>query len=698
MSWLLEQGLTPEVIPNGSLLMSIYHKTLNIRVIDSLNFLPMALAKLPQCFGLTELKKGFFPHLFNTRENQTYVGPLPKVDYYRPDTMMPSVRKAFLSWYEEHKDDEFDFQAEILAYCRSDVDILRRCCLAFRSQFLNVSNVDPFRYVTIASACMAVYRNMHIKPETISMVPVYGYTNKTNYSVDGIRWLDYVAYTENIKIQHALNGYGECKIGGVSVDGFCEEKKTIYQFHKCGSTSLSKKKKTSDTLKTFLETHGLQDRLNPRDAFFGGRTNAVKLYYEGSAKYVDFTSLYPWVNKYCVYPVGHPKIITENFEDIEKYFGIVKCRIIPPRELYLPVLPHRCNGKLLFPLCRSCAENLQQSTCRHTPEERALIGTWVAEEVKLAIRKGYQVTNVYEVYHFEETSTSLFKSYIDLFLKIKQESSGWPAECRSEEQKESYIKEYLQKEGIRLDSLEIAKNPGRRQVAKLALNSFWGRWGMNINKVQLTFVNSVPQFNKILHDSTKNVKDVCFPNEEVAAIWWEKTDKFVSQDTTTNVFLAAFTTAWARLKLYSEMEKLDRAVLYHDTDSIIYAQDGNNDPPIGNFLGEFTDELDGDTITKFVSGGPKNYAFETEAGKTCCKVRGFTLNFRNSQLLNFESVKSLVCSLDPSITTIEIENPMKICREAKRRKVVNKVEKKLYRVVYDKRVIQSDLTTLPYGY
>ncbi|KFM74869.1 hypothetical protein X975_12654, partial [Stegodyphus mimosarum] len=78
---------------------------------------------------------------------------------------------------------------------------------------------------------MAVYRNMHIKPATISMVPVYGYTNKTNYSVDGIRWLDYVAYTENIKIQHALNGYGECKIGGVSVDGFCGAKKTIYQFH-----------------------------------------------------------------------------------------------------------------------------------------------------------------------------------------------------------------------------------------------------------------------------------------------------------------------------------------------------------------------------------------------------------------------------------------------------------------------------------
>lgn len=51
-------------------------------------------------------------------------------------------------------------------------------------------------------------------------------------------------------------------------------------------------------LQPFLSTHKLQDRLVPRDAFFGGRTNAIKLLYEGKAKYVDFTSLYPWVKLY----------------------------------------------------------------------------------------------------------------------------------------------------------------------------------------------------------------------------------------------------------------------------------------------------------------------------------------------------------------------------------------------------------------
>lgn len=96
-------------------------------------------------------------------------------------------------------------------------------------------------------------------------------------------------------------------------------------------------------------------------------------------------------------------------------------------------------------------------------------------------------------------------------------------------------------------------------------------------------------------------------------------------------------------------------------------------------------------------GGAKNYAYKTQKGEICCKVRGFTLNFKNSQLINFESIKSLVCSMDRD-EVISIENPSKIVREAKRRKVINKPEKKLYRIVYDKRILKEDFSTIPYGY
>lgn len=92
------------------------------------------------------------------------------------------------------------------------------------------------------------------------------------------------------------------------------------------------------------------------------------------------------------------------------------------------------------------------------------------------------------------------------------------------------------------------------------------------------------------------------PSWNIAALQWETKKDFIEKDTATNIFIAAFTTCHARLKLYSEIEKLGDAVLYFDTDSIIYESCGTNDPPTGNFLGQFTDELNGDTIKTFVSG------------------------------------------------------------------------------------------------
>ena len=88
-----------------------------IKMIDSINFLPMALAKLPQTFGFNELKKGYFPHLFNRKENQSVVmDTLPDISYYTPDSMKPEAKEEFLKWYryKQHKHDHFDIQAELL--------------------------------------------------------------------------------------------------------------------------------------------------------------------------------------------------------------------------------------------------------------------------------------------------------------------------------------------------------------------------------------------------------------------------------------------------------------------------------------------------------------------------------------------------------------------------------------------------------
>ena len=89
-----------------------------------------------------------------------------------------------------------------------------------------------------------------------------------------------------------------------------------------------------------------------------------------------------------------------------------------------------------------------------------------------------------------------------------------------------------------------------------------------------------------------------------------------------------------RLRLDSYLEKLDHRVLYCDTDSIVFTTSpGEWEPPLGDYLGDLTDEITDNSIVKFVTGEPKNYAYllqkPSEDGLlSCCKVRGITLNFK----------------------------------------------------------------------
>ena len=286
--------------------------------------------------------------------------------------MSPERRTEFYSWYEKEKTlgKTFNLQDELLAYCVSDVDILRRCCVQFRYLFQKVTStglsdkgVDPFQNcITIASACNLVFRRNFLTPKTIAVLPPNGYNCTDKQSAAALRWLKYVDYTEGIHIQHAQNS-GEKRIGKYKVDGFSEKEKTLYEFHGCfyhgcprcypnrgiinpiNNTPMIELYARTIQKEMFLKSYmnyyyvemwecrfnniwnnlpcTMREKinqtmpkpvinLNPRDAFYGGRTNATCLFYEVAEgeqiHYVDFCSLYPYTNKYCSYPVGHPKV------------------------------------------------------------------------------------------------------------------------------------------------------------------------------------------------------------------------------------------------------------------------------------------------------------------------------------------------------------------------------------------------------
>lgn len=192
--------------------------------------------------------------------------------------------------------------------------------------------------------------------------------------------------------------------------------------------------------------------INIRDSFYGGRTNNLKFSYECKEdevlKYYDFTSLYPHVLVENDYPIGHPKVISENFKNINEYFGFIKCKILPPKQLYIPVLPLKINNKLTFPLCTACAAVQNTESCDHTDEERTLCGTWTTMEIQKAVKCNYEIKTILEVIHYDDKRDDIFQPYIQTWLKIKTQASDWPQNCTTAETKNEFIQKFRDKEGI----------------------------------------------------------------------------------------------------------------------------------------------------------------------------------------------------------------------------------------------------------
>ena len=245
-----QQAIPYEVIYNGAKCMTLTTKrkgkkrklfAVEIKFIDSLNFIPMALARFPKTFGLDELCKGYFPHYFNKDENQDYVGPIPCQEDYGANSMKPEAREKFLTWYQEQVENNyvFDFQKEILKYCRSDVDIMQKSCNLYREMFMHVTDtahddtgLDPFdKAITIAAYCMQVYRTKFLRKDTIALFPQHEEL-KRKQSHEALQWLSYMADKEGIHIQHHRNGGEKC-VGPYSLDGYCEETHTAYEYQGC---------------------------------------------------------------------------------------------------------------------------------------------------------------------------------------------------------------------------------------------------------------------------------------------------------------------------------------------------------------------------------------------------------------------------------------------------------------------------------
>ena len=344
-----------------------------------------------------------------------------------------------------------------------------------------------------------------------------------------------------------------------------------------------------------------------RKGYKGGRTEIFKMRGK-DLNYYDINSLYPSV----MYDFKYPLPIKDNFKKVSEFhpdklgYYYIDAEI---KDLKIPVLFYSMNGKFCFPVGK-------------------FQGFYYTPEINKAIEMGYKI-NVHFGYEFIKTDY-LFRGYVEHFYKIKSESSG-----------------------------------AKKAIAKLMLNSLYGKFGQRRNM----------EVNSFINDGT-----VSNMNYNIKKYWDEKSD-FIHPE------IVGLVTSYARVRLYELFQKagLDK-IYYCDTDSIIT----DTVLPTSSRLGDIKLE---DKISEFIALAPKLYSYKNTSGDILIKSKGF-----KSEQFSFADFEAGLSGNTDKF--IENRERLASFKERFKRKAVTQFSdliqaKKRLRVLYDKRKIIDGYDTIP---
>lgn len=537
-----------------------------INFIDAGRFITGSLARTVKTFGLEpELKaigeplsKGVAP-FFNLEPD--YVGPFPdKICFPVKDR-----RQAwFNEWYEEEQakfvDKPYCYMDELIKYCTQDTRILGLAVAAFREQFLKATNrtLDPFFYTTLTSACMAYYSSRHMPEHGIANLPA-----KVNRAIR--RGL----YGGRVESRRMLFPVPECKTEPSDKTGYRQFSKSAYLVH-LDFTSLYPSV-LMDGLFPWGHPHWF---LRKKDDMENAQWS-VKDQQEWDSIYEPLRSLD------CLEP-SEDLSFDDIADALERFLqagscAMVLCDYSAPDDLWDPVLPAKKEGG--------------GNSYDLLPKHFQLVNS---VELLVALREGYSVDFIYAICYWppERCSTSMFTSYYSKFVIQKDQCSGWPAGCDTEEKKQAYLKAYREHPKNHfgeLDPTAIEDNPGGREINKFAINSHWGRYALSDNhphhtifdmddaKSRLSFFDTL--FNVDRNHCIGSPTVISSPDGTKAKIQLaykrvNESKNEIEKGSPTNVAIGVFTTAHARMRLYEELKKLAPGrIFYMDTDSLTLVVD-----------------------------------------------------------------------------------------------------------------------------
>ncbi|KAH7701963.1 hypothetical protein AAVH_30899, partial [Aphelenchoides avenae] len=432
------------------------------------------------------------------------------------------------------------------------------------------------------------------------------------------------------------------------------------------------KEEERDEMKQFFADCIDTGPLDPRQAFFGGRTGPASLRYKKkpgyAIKYLDVCSLYPHVMR-KEYPISKPTLIAHIGDE-----GIAS-------DVNWATMPN-VHGRL----------------------RRSSVGTYFTDELNLALSHGYRVDKLIGVWHWDDDqwTDQHFKGYINTFVRMKTEASGWKKEILNAADPEKAKDEFI--EAYRL-----------KEYAKLGANNLWGRFGLRPNMSMVEVVSKPSRLYEILDGPQYDVIEVVPLSSRLVRVSYRHREEFHPTDPFGHIIVALITAAYGRVELFKYIEMADQRVngpkgsraLYTDADSLIFrykidpTRPNNGCPvPTGKVLGDMEDEYPEDDIMEYVSFGNKQYALfmkNKETGKrwSTLKIRGITLDYRTSKKLTTNRFKKMVrhsrCAESVMVEASQIK------KDKKSRIYTHRIFKK-YVPYFKKAWIAKNDEIWPYGY
>ena len=294
--------------------------------------------------------------------------------------------------------------------------------------------------------------------------------------------------------------------------------------------------------------------------------------------------------------------------------------------------------------------------------------TLYSEEVKFAFKVGAikEISGVTAALRYTPVRGPM-KKHVEFFLRIKTISAGVKDQEGCDAFNNSCVGQGLD---ISITPSETSSNPGLKALAKLCLNSLWGKFGQRDDLQSSLTCTTTQQLNSIVHNPRVTECRMEAHESDEGISWVElkfkKHTPFDRPSESINSAWAAATTANARVRLHTLLHYLaPDQVMYMDTDSCIFHTDPNNPAhkhprnapadsgiKMGAGLGEWEDEMKpGEHITEFTAIGTKCYSYRTSKGKQTTKMKGVPLNAINAYRLRYNSMLKIALGYKPKVKT-----------------------------------------------